>query len=237
MLVLFILLEIIFVIALIVMFRRIMTKNVVLATRHLDELNQDYDRKEKELNRQLEEVKEKSAQIIKQAQEEAEKKRAEVIKEVEAERDRILNQTRTQSNEMMQQADRSCQALISELEERIEKEAINRACELIENTLPEQFKRDVHASWVEELIKDGFSQMQRLRIPQDVKEVKISSAFSLNEGQRLALAKKLKNIFSRDITLKEEVDPKIVAGIIISVGSLVLDGSLKNKIQEQAKSG
>jgi len=31
------------------------------------------------------------------------------------------------------------------------------------------------------------------------------------------------------------VDPKVVAGIVITIGSLVLDGSFKNKIQEKAR--
>ena len=34
---------------------------------------------------------------------------------------------------------------------------------------------------------------------------------------------------------QEEVDAEIIAGIIATVGSLVLDGSLRNKIYQQAK--
>jgi len=49
------------------------------------------------------------------------------------------------------------------------------------------------------------------------------------------LSKKLKSLLSTDIPIKEEVDPRIVAGMVIHIGSLVLDGSLKNKIQEKAR--
>lgn len=224
-------------VGLIFMFRRIMTKNVISATRHIEELNQDYAKKEQEINRQLEEAKLKSQEIICKAQEEAERLKTQTIKEVESERDKIVGQARTQSTEIIQQADKSRQSLLLEIEERIDKEAINKACQLIQDTLPEQFKENVHLHWVEELIENGFSSLERLRIPQDLQEVKVICAFPLNAEQRKNLLKKLKDVFVREVTLKEEVDPKVVAGLIISIGGLVLDGSLRNKIKERTRSG
>jgi F0F1-type ATP synthase membrane subunit b/b' len=223
-------------VGLIFMLRRIMTKNVTDATRHLEELNQDYTNKEQEVNRQLQEAQQKSQNILKEAQGEAVKLRAQIIKEAESERDKILEQARTQSDTIIQQADKSRQALISELEERIEKEAINKACELMQATLPEQFKQDVHLYWVKELLENGFSQLEHLPLPQGIQEIKLTSAFPLTEEQRKNLSKKIKDVLGYETVLKEETEPKVVAGLIITIGSLVLDGSLKNKIKERAKS-
>jgi len=222
---------------LIFMFSRIMNKNVISATKHIEELNQDYTRKEQEIDRQLEEAKLKAQSILEMAREEAEKARTQTIKEAESERDKIVGQARLQSTEIIQQADKSRQSLLSEIEERTDKEAINKACQLLQDTLPEQFKQDVHLAWVEELIRDGFSQLERLRIPQGLEEVKVVCAFALTAEQHRDLVRKLKDVFGREVTLKEEVDPKLVAGLIISMGSLVLDGSLRNKIKERTKSG
>jgi len=232
-----ILFQIIIFAVLIFVFRKVMTKNVISAIRYIEELNQDYTKKEQEINRQLEETKLKSQEIINKAQEEAEKLKTQIIKEAESERDKIIGQARTQSTEIIQQADKSRQALLQEVEERIDKEAINKACQLLEDTLPEQFKQNVHLHWVEELIENGFNNLEHLRIPQDLQEVKIVSAFTLTGEQRKNLFKKLKDVFGREVALKEEVDPKVVAGLIISMGSLVLDGSLRNKIKERTKSG
>ncbi|MCM8789963.1 MAG: F0F1 ATP synthase subunit delta [Candidatus Omnitrophica bacterium] len=218
-------------------FRKVMTKNIIVATRHIEELNRDYAKKEQEIDHQLQETKLKAESIIKAAQQEAQNLKIQTIKEAENERDKIVGQARAQSIEIIQQADKARQALLQEIEERIDKEAVNKACLLLEDTLPEEFKQNVHLHWVEELIANGFSQLERLRIPQDLQEIKITSAFALNTEQRKSLFKKLNEVFGREITLKEEVDPKVVAGLIISMGSLVLDGSLKNKIKEKAKSG
>jgi F-type H+-transporting ATPase subunit b len=230
-----ILLQLLIFAGLIFIFRRIMTQNVVLATRHLDELSHDYDKKEQELNKQLEEAKLKSQEMLASAQEEAEKLKMEIIKGAEEERDKLIKNARSQADELIQQADKSRNQLISEIEERITKEATNKACELIQEVLPESFKKSVHTHWVEDLIENGFTKLERLHAPQGLKEVRVVSAFSLSEEERRKLSKKIRDAWGEDMALKEEIDPKVVAGIFISIGSLVLDGTFKNKIKEKAQ--
>ena len=233
--VLVILLQVVIFIGLIAVFRRVLNQNVVSATQHLEELNEEYDKKELEIGKRLEEAKLKYEEAMTKAQEEAEKEKTAILKETEAEKDKILNQARTSSEEIIQQAEKSRQLLLSELDERIAKEAINKACELIQDTLPEHFKRDIHSQWIKELTESSFDRLAQLRLPEGIKEVKITSAFSLKEEERKDLFKKLKKILGRDVYLKEEIDTKVVAGIIVAIGSLVLDGRIKNKIKEKAE--
>ena len=191
-----IVLQILIFAGLIAILKRILTQNVVSATKHLDELNQNYTKKEEEATRRLEEAKQKAQDIVAKATEESESLKAKIIKESNNEGDEIVKEARAKSDEIIQQADKARQLLLSEIDERIASEAINRACELIQYTLPEQFKRDAHSQWVEELIKNGFTQLERLHIPLDIREIKIVSAFSLNDTQRKVLSKKLKEVLA-----------------------------------------
>ena len=220
---------------LIFILRKILTENVIVATRHMEGLSQEHAHKQTELNHQLEEAKQRSEEMLKTAQEEARRTKMQVIQEAEAERDRILKQTHAQSEELIAQADRSRQLLLDEINERIAKEAVNKACELLHDTLPEQFKLNIHQGWIAELLEGGFVQFDRLKVPADFKEVKIISAFPLSVEQRKNLTGKLKDVLHRDVVLQEETDPKMVAGFVVTIGSLVLDGSLRNKIQERAR--
>jgi ATP synthase F1 delta subunit len=220
---------------LILVLRKVLSQNVSLATRHLEELNDDYAKKEADLKRQLEDVRQKSEEIIRNAQEEAQQSKAQLMKDAEAQKAKLLQETHTQAEELMRQADKSRQMLLDDIKDRIAKEAVDKACELIHDSLPEQFKLKVHEHWIEELMDSGLEQLERLKIPEDVKEVRITAAFALEENQRKNLTRKLKDALNKDITLKEEIDPRVVAGFIIHIGSLVLDGSLKNKIQERAR--
>lgn len=220
---------------LILVLRKVLSQNVSLATRHLEELNDDYAKKEADLKRQLEDVRQKAEEIIRKAHEEAAQAKAQLMKDAEAQKAKLLQETHTQAEELMRQADKSRQLLLDDIKDRIAREAVDKACELIHDTLPEQFKLKVHEHWIEELMGSGLEQLERLKIPEDVKEVKITAAFALEENQRKNLTGKLKDALNKDITLKEEIDPRVVAGFIIHIGSLVLDGSLKNKIQERAR--
>jgi F0F1-type ATP synthase delta subunit len=222
--------------ALIFFFRKIINQNVIEATKHLDELSHDYDEKQKKIDSEMQETRLKAQEIIDRAQEEVKKQKMEIIQSAEKEKDKAITDARSRAEEIIQQAEKSRYQLLAELDKRIEKESVKKACELIGQVLPEQFKKDVHLHWTQELLKDSLSQLEQVRIPEDAQQVKIASAFPLDEEQRQILFKKLKNKLGKDIPFKEEVDPKIVAGFVISVGSLLIDGSLKNRIEERAQS-
>jgi F0F1-type ATP synthase membrane subunit b/b' len=222
--------------ALIYFFRKIMNQNVVVATQHLDELRHDYEKKQKQIDAQMEEAKAQAQAIVDQARGDVEKQKSEILTNAQKERDRVTQEARAHAEEMVQQAEKSRYQLLAELEHRITRESVQRASELIGQVLPEPFKKEVHAHWTEELLKGKLTQLEDVRVPSDIQGVKIISAFPLEEAQRQLLSKNIKNKLGKDIQIKEEVDPKIVAGLIISMGSLLIDGSLKNKIEEQAKS-
>lgn len=230
-----ILLLILVFVGLIFMLRRILTENVVLATKHLDELSSELTIKEKEINRQLEEAGKKAQETVATAREEAQKLKEQIIKDAEEQRDKVLAAAKAQGEESMAQADKSRQLLLSDITGRIYKESINKACELIRDTLPEQFRLEAHTHWLNELVESGLASLDRLKVPADAKEVLITSAFPLNESQRKALVKKIKDIAGPEVKIKEETDSAVIAGLVISLGSLVLDASLKNKILERAK--
>lgn len=231
-----ILFELGFFAVLVLVFKRLMAQNVVSATQHLEELNQAYSEKEREADRRLQDAQEQAREIVEKSRGEAEKLKVEILAHAETERESIVTQARAHADEIVEQADKSRQQLLAELDERIGREAVAKATQLLEETLPEEFKRLVHAQWAEELIAGEFLQLERIRIPAQLNEVRIVSAFELSAAQRKAISKKLEGVFKREVTLREETDPSVVAGLIIHIGDVVLDGSLKNRIKERARS-
>ncbi len=218
--------------------KRVITQNVVSATQHLEKLDREYSKKEDGVDLRLQEVQKKSQDMLENAKREAEKLKAQIIKEAETEKDNILKDARIQSDEIIEQADRLKELLISEINERISRQAAEKACELIQDALPDKFKEDIHRVWIEESLRDGFSQLENLDldVSKDIKEVKVVSGFSIKEKEREMISEKIKSVLGRDISIVEETDPKLIAGIVVSIGGLVLDGSLRNKIREKTKS-
>ncbi|MBN9247757.1 MAG: F0F1 ATP synthase subunit delta [Hyphomicrobium sp.] len=59
----------------------------------------------------------------------------------------------------------------------------------------------------------------------------VTSAFALNDGQVASLKETLKASVGKDVTLHTRVDPSILGGLIVKVGSRMIDSSLKTKLQ------
>jgi F-type H+-transporting ATPase subunit delta len=60
----------------------------------------------------------------------------------------------------------------------------------------------------------------------------VVSARELNEEQTRAVADKVKSITNaRDVELKTSVEPELIGGVIIKVGSQVLDASLRGQLR------
>ncbi|MFH1339470.1 MAG: F0F1 ATP synthase subunit delta [Candidatus Omnitrophota bacterium] len=215
-------------------FYKILNRNVISATGHLEQLAAEYAKKEEEIKKKLNDTQRQCQEIIANAQKDAQKQREEIFAKVQEEKESILNEAHQKGEEIVQQADRTRQALIAEIEQKIEERALGRATELIQQTLPEQIRAEVHRRWLEEIISGSFEQLERLNIPEGDTEAKVISAFELTAKQRESLKAKIKEKLGREIEVKEEVNPGVIAGLVVNIGSLVLDGSLRFKIKEAA---
>ena len=60
----------------------------------------------------------------------------------------------------------------------------------------------------------------------------ITSADNLSEEQRVTIKGQLKNILGDKLSLNFKVDKKIIGGLIVKVGSKMIDTSLANKINK-----
>ena len=74
----------------------------------------------------------------------------------------------------------------------------------------------------------GFGEMLADHRGETVAEV--TSATALSDAQRDALAANLKSSFGKDVKIDASVDPSLLGGLIVKVGSKMIDGSLKAKL-------
>ena len=231
----FILIQLTLFTVLVLFLKMIWTKNVTSATTHLHELNQDYNLKVEEANKRKQEVDAYYNEMLLKAKADAEKSKVQIMREVQATQDTLLKQARQQSEDIIAQANRSQELMQNEMDSRIEDRAVDRACELAGVVLSNEMSESLHKLWVKELLKTGLEEADRLHLPEDLKEVQLVSAFALTDEERRLLEKKLKEILKRDLELSEKIQPEMIAGLQIQLGSLVIDGSLRFKIKEASR--
>lgn len=59
---------------------------------------------------------------------------------------------------------------------------------------------------------------------------KVTCAKPLNDQQRQALLTKLSELTQKQISIEEQVDPHLIAGVVAQIGSTIYDGSLRRQL-------
>ncbi len=65
-------------------------------------------------------------------------------------------------------------------------------------------------------------------------DVRVTSATTLDEAQRAKLVASLVRRFKRNVRLSADVDPSLLGGAVIRARDLVIDGSVKGRLQRLA---
>jgi hypothetical protein len=158
---------------------------------------------------------------------------AEAKQETAAAQSRALEEARAESERIVRQGVDARDALRRDMDREINGRALERACELIQEALPRTQRQDLQQRWFDELFRNGGTdQLKQLSGEGDVSEVKVVSAMPLTKEQQSVLKTQLKHRLGRDVEVTEEVNERLVAGLTLTVGSVVLDGSLASKVQD-----
>jgi F-type H+-transporting ATPase subunit delta len=66
---------------------------------------------------------------------------------------------------------------------------------------------------------------------ENIADVQVTSAAALDDAQRRRLTEALKKRLKREVRLTCDVDPSLIGGAIVRSGDLVIDGSLKARLE------
>lgn len=222
-------------VVLVAILKKILTGNVITATQHLEQLSQSYLKKQDEVKKRLEEAKQISQKRLAETREEVEKIKIDALIEVNRQKDEILETARKQGEEKMRQGEKARENLIMDMEKNIKIKAIGITSELIKNALSDEVKKIIHVNLVDKFINHGLGKLKRLQAEKDLEGVKILSAFELREKEYELIINELSSILTEGTKFDKEVSEDLIGGLVIKIGSLVIDASFKWDLQEQTK--
>ena len=221
---------------LIFLLRHFMGRYAATTTAHLQTLSQDYLRKQDELKKRLEDAERHYQDNLTKTQEEARQLRTQAVTDAEAAKGQILTEARQEAEHLMQQAVQARETIRQELDAAAEAKAIEQACALLHQVLPQLLRETTHTVWLDDLLaRNGLLKDGAPSVKEPVTEARVASAFPLTAAQRQRLTERLRQAFGTALTLTETVDASLIAGLIITVGHLVVDGSLSSKLREATR--
>ncbi len=212
--------------------RQILTKNISSATSHLDDIHSDFVKREEELKKRQAEAEKYYEDMIAKAKDEVDKMRQDADLKLTQERDKIVDEARMASEQIVSKAQKTKELFINDLRRELDEKNVERLRSLVLAIFPRHLQEELHKLWLSDLFNGDLSRLANMRIPGDVTEAKVLTAFALTSEQKSALKKKFKEQLNRDFSFQEEVQNSLIAGVTISIGSLVVDGTLANRIEQ-----
>ena len=210
----------------------VLTRDITNATTHLHDLNQDYNQKLEEAKKRQAEVDKYYDEMVLKSKSDAEKTKVQILKEAHEIQESMVKEARKQSEEIVAQASHAKELLLEEINQKIDERAVEKACEMVQEILPGEIGHEMHMRRVNEFFKKSLDQLQRLNLPENIREAEVVSAYPLTPEQKTTLAKMLKEALHREVHLNEKVSPELIAGFKVGLSTVVIDGSLNFRIKE-----
>lgn len=227
--------QIIFFVGLLWILRNVLGKHASSTTQRLQQLTQEHVTKEAELKRRLEEADRKYQEQLAKAKQEIEKLRAQGLQEVELAKRKIIEEAHQEGERIVNKAIETRDAMRAEIERSFDQRAINKAAELIQSVLPEALCREAQSIWLEELLNQGLPQALEMGNQIIVSQVQVVSAYELTEDQVVMIERRLKELLGQSVEVEHHADRDLIAGIIVNLGAVVLNGSLSAKLEERTR--
>ena len=218
-------------VGLIFVLRMLFYQHLNSALKRLKALHEGNLIKETQLKEELERAKKERLSEVEKGRQEAGAIIETAKKEAEAIRARLQEQTEEQTGAMLRQGKEAIEKLKAELLSEIEERALTLCHQMIQYVFTQVGKEGLQHQFIEELLEE-LEHIENGRLPRGVDRVKVTSCFPLTEQERKRLTQILSDKIGSLVILEEQSSPVLITGLVVEVGSLVIDGSLRNRLKK-----
>ena len=217
-------------VGIIFLLRFLFSRHLKIALDRLNTLHEENLSKEEELNEELRRAKEESQAQIEKGKVEGELIIEEAKKEAARARLSLEEGAKEQAGKIIAAGKIEAEKFRAEMSKDMQGQSVELALKMISELLIEADKIALQYQFVNETIEE-ISRLPKEQFNVKSKEVKVTSSFPLLDRQKDELKKVLAQKLASEPEIKEHIDPKLIGGLIIEIGGMVIDGTLKNKLQ------
>ncbi|MFH1678110.1 MAG: ATP synthase F1 subunit delta [Candidatus Omnitrophota bacterium] len=217
-------------VGIIFLLRYLFSRHLKSALARLNTLHEENLAKEEELNEELKRAKEESQAQIKQGKAEAELIIEEASKEAARIRLKMEEQAKLQASEIVAEGKVEAEKIKIKLIKDVQAQSVELASKMIAELLTETDKIALQYEFAKGIIQEiSHLPKEQFNIESNP-VVKVTSSFPLLERQRDEIKSVLTQKTGKNIELSQQLDPKLIGGLIVEIGGMVIDGTLKNKL-------
>ena len=215
---------------LVFLLRQFLYKQNSQALERLQQLYQENLKREEDLKKGQETADQQLKEKIAQHNEEIGKLKAAGEVDIQKMHEEVLAKAKEEAKKIVDTAEAKREQIKASLVSEMEEKALVLAFDIIGHIFTAQVAQGIHHQLINEFIEEiEKSDGQRMQI--NVETAEIAAPYPLTQVQEENLKNILSSKMGRSVNLKGTIDQEIVAGMVVRLENLVLDGSLRNKLK------
>ncbi len=211
--------------------KRLLMGDTQVAVAKLRDVEADLGRKEEAVRKRIEDNEAEFRRKSAEAQEALTRTREAMEKEISKTRDGLLEEARKERDKIVDEANRSKEKLRQELNREAQGQAVEHARNVYELVFSDELGRKLDHSFLDELLV-ALDEMDSSNLTISAAAIDVVCSHPMEPAHRERLREIVTRKFGVSLDVRESVDPELIAGIKIKMGSLEIDGSLRNRFNE-----
>jgi len=235
-----IIVQIITFIGLALVLRKILISSSYSETKRLQQLNEENTLKSQELARKIAEAENEHLERITKAEDETREMKKKARKEIEELRDAIVAKGKAEGERIVAQALSAKEEIRAEIEDQMQERCVAISLKMFRKILSSEEQKLVYdglmGSALRELAAIEGDRLKAVNLDElSQKAVEVKTSHSMNPEQKEKLETVLSSKLGKKITVQEVRDREIISGIVIMLGSFMIDGSLSERFRRAAE--
>ena len=213
--------------------RKLLLSDTAQAVNRIKQVETEVRKKEEAIRREIEEHEKEFTRKKAEAEEDLQRRKEESEKEVARMRDQVLAEARKEADRLIDQAKKNEEKLRKQIAQDMEEKAVDYGIQVFKLVFSEKMNEHLNKTFIDELL-DALGEVDSTSITVDASDAQFTSSHPMLPEQKERLEKVLAEKFNASIKVNEKVQKDLIAGLVFKLGSLEIDGSLTNRLQEAA---
>jgi F0F1-type ATP synthase membrane subunit b/b' len=211
--------------------RQLLLSDTLKATNKLREAEGELGKKEESVRKRTEENEAEFRRKSAEAQEAMARTREAMEKETAKSRESILEEAKKERDRIVDDAVRNKEKVRQELAREAETRTLDYAGKIYEMVFSTDLGRKLDYAFLEELLA-ALDAMDVSSITVDAPAIEVECSHPLDEAHKKRIQGIIAAKFEVSLGVHETLNSELIAGVKIKLGSLEIDGSLRNRFRE-----
>lgn len=215
----------------IVIIKRMLLGDTMRAVARIRQVEAEVRKKEEDIRREIADHEREFERRKTEAEESLERQREEAEKQITQAKEQALADARKEGDRIIEQAKKNEEKFRQQIAQDMEEKAVEYGGQIFKLVFSEEMNSSLNGKFIDELL-DALEEVDASSITVDPGDAEFRSSHEIEAEQKQRLEALLSTKFGASISVEEQVDENLLAGLAFKLGSLEIDGSLLSRYHE-----